>query len=311
MPDFTICIKQLTYEEVPASLWADLAYTIRLAFSEHRLNGLTMIPCSISREQLIDRSKQCVFFIAFDGEQIAGVISLRINQNKQSAPHGYLDITAVHPSYRRKKIAKSLHSELEKYAEQHHFTFLYLDTSCKATNARKHHASNGYKPWFYQQFASANYRSIVMRKDLTARLSTLRRFYSLTRSWILNHLRYNNEGLPSWFRQKTYFMAHPSRIGMKAFSKKLTLREIQETAYHLLVRFDAICQQHNLRYFLCYGSLIGAIRHKGFIPWDDDIDVTMPLPDYEKFIAIMQAQPKESDIGFMYGMKETEKTLHI
>ncbi len=50
----------------------------------------------------------------------------------------------------------------------------------------------------------------------------------------------------------------------------------------LLLKFDEICKKHGLRYWLAYGTLLGAIRHGGFIPWDDDVDVCMPREDYEK-----------------------------
>lgn len=54
----------------------------------------------------------------------------------------------------------------------------------------------------------------------------------------------------------------------------------------LVVEFDRVCKKHNLRYYLDGGSLLGAIRHNGFIPWDDDIDVVMPREDYEHFLKL-------------------------
>ena len=56
----------------------------------------------------------------------------------------------------------------------------------------------------------------------------------------------------------------------------------------MLVEFDAICQKHKLQYWLDSGTLLGAVRHQGFIPWDDDIDLAMPVEDYLKFIEIAQ-----------------------
>jgi lipopolysaccharide cholinephosphotransferase len=63
------------------------------------------------------------------------------------------------------------------------------------------------------------------------------------------------------------------------------INEIKKIELNILVHFDEFCKQHGLRYFLAYGTLIGAIRHQGFIPWDDDIDVYMPRPDYNRLIA--------------------------
>lgn len=64
------------------------------------------------------------------------------------------------------------------------------------------------------------------------------------------------------------------------------LSKLQIAELDILKTFIKICEENNLRYFLCYGSMIGAIRHQGFIPWDDDIDVAMPRPDYQKFMEI-------------------------
>lgn len=62
------------------------------------------------------------------------------------------------------------------------------------------------------------------------------------------------------------------------------LEKIQNTVYQILVDFDNFCAKHNLTYYLTYGTLIGAVRHQDFIPWDDDIDVSMPREDYDKLL---------------------------
>ena len=64
-------------------------------------------------------------------------------------------------------------------------------------------------------------------------------------------------------------------------TKNLT-KMIQDKELEMLLYFQKICEEHHLTFYLCGGGLIGAIRHKGFIPWDDDLDVFMPRPDYEK-----------------------------
>lgn len=66
--------------------------------------------------------------------------------------------------------------------------------------------------------------------------------------------------------------------------KRMTTREIQEVNLATLKFVDSFCKSHGIRYWLSDGTLIGAIRHNGFIPWDDDMDITMPRPDYERFV---------------------------
>jgi lipopolysaccharide cholinephosphotransferase len=70
---------------------------------------------------------------------------------------------------------------------------------------------------------------------------------------------------------------------------ELTLREIQKSSLDILKEVDFICKKLNLDYFIMYGTLIGAIRHKGFIPWDDDLDIMMPRPDYNRLIDYFSA----------------------
>lgn len=69
----------------------------------------------------------------------------------------------------------------------------------------------------------------------------------------------------------------------------LTLDEIHEEEVRLLLKFDAFCRDHGLRYSLCGGTLLGAVRHKGFIPWDDDIDLNMPRPDWDRLVSMRDA----------------------
>ena len=68
------------------------------------------------------------------------------------------------------------------------------------------------------------------------------------------------------------------------------LKEIQGIQLAMLKALIGICEKHRLRYFLLGGSALGAVRHQGVIPWDDDIDVGMPRPDYDRFLAVAQAE---------------------
>ena len=70
------------------------------------------------------------------------------------------------------------------------------------------------------------------------------------------------------------------------------LRVHQHRMMELLLAFDAICKRHQIRYWLIGGTLIGAARHQGFIPWDDDMDVQMLREDYLRMLEIL---PKELD----------------
>lgn len=71
---------------------------------------------------------------------------------------------------------------------------------------------------------------------------------------------------------------------MNVDKKPLGLEEIKSIELNLLKYFHKICEQNKFRYSLGGGTLLGAVRHNGFIPWDDDVDVMMPRPDYDAFI---------------------------
>ncbi len=69
----------------------------------------------------------------------------------------------------------------------------------------------------------------------------------------------------------------------KFLMEKMTIKEIQGVSLDILKDVQSFCESHNISYSLAYGTLIGAIRHKGFVPWDDDIDILIPRSDFERF----------------------------
>ena len=71
----------------------------------------------------------------------------------------------------------------------------------------------------------------------------------------------------------------------KGSTNQLTLSQIQQEELRIISCFADYCDANNLTYYLAYGSLLGAVRHEGFIPWDDDVDVLMPRKDYEQLSA--------------------------
>lgn len=74
---------------------------------------------------------------------------------------------------------------------------------------------------------------------------------------------------------------------------KLSLGEHQRIIYELLYAIDDFCNRNNIRYFLGYGTLLGAVRHHGIIPWDDDADIMMEREEYERFQELIIKNPPE------------------
>lgn len=95
---------------------------------------------------------------------------------------------------------------------------------------------------------------------------------------------------------------------MDDFEKDGKLRKLQLCELEILNEFVRICEKYRLRYFLAGGTLLGAVRHGGFIPWDDDIDVEMPRKDYELFA---QYCAVELGAGFFYQSPKTDSKYFL
>ena len=92
--------------------------------------------------------------------------------------------------------------------------------------------------------------------------------------------------------------------------REVTLDEMRTIQLDILNKIQEFCIKNNIRYSLCGGTLLGAVRHKGYIPWDDDVDIFMPRPDYERFFAsfngsydniVAQCYLNDNAILFYYG----------
>lgn len=99
------------------------------------------------------------------------------------------------------------------------------------------------------------------------------------------------------------------RDGFVVTSQRKKLWNVQ---LNLIAEVDRICKKYNLRWFAYAGTLLGAVRHRGFIPWDDDVDICMLRPDYEKFKQVIRAEIKEPyfvDAWYDYRLEDEEPEI--
>lgn len=93
--------------------------------------------------------------------------------------------------------------------------------------------------------------------------------------------------------------------GITIDKSRMTLKELQSQEFEILQEFQKFCDRFHLQYYLTAGTLLGAVRHQGFIPWDDDIDVCMPRADYNK----LQKLAAELPNGYFLQSFQTEKNF--
>ena len=74
--------------------------------------------------------------------------------------------------------------------------------------------------------------------------------------------------------------------------REMTPDELKQVGIEILKFIDIVCKENGIRYFILFGTLLGAVRHQGYIPWDDDIDIGMIREDYNRFIEVMKEQSK-------------------
>lgn len=89
--------------------------------------------------------------------------------------------------------------------------------------------------------------------------------------------------------------------------KKISIEETKKIQFEILKYVDNFCNEYNINYWLYYGSLLGCIRHEGYIPWDDDIDIAMLRKDYEKFIDIFNKKSNKYKVNCL----ENNKNFHL
>ncbi len=112
-------------------------------------------------------------------------------------------------------------------------------------------------------------------------------------------------GAPAGPPRSTAGSASPAQptAGSAGAADPGTLRRVQLAELEVLTELARRCEEASLRWFVIGGTLLGAVRHRGFIPWDDDIDVGMPRPDYERFAALAR---RSADPRFAWQASDTE-----
>lgn len=112
-------------------------------------------------------------------------------------------------------------------------------------------------------------------------------YYSIKLLKLLNKFKSKNESKTNPYMD---FLLKYTNIKTTGF-----LRDVQEFSIEILRFIDNVCKKYDLNYILAYGTLLGAVRHKGFIPWDEDLDIIMMRKDYNKLIEVLPSEINKID----------------
>ncbi len=233
---------------------------IHAAFSHYLKRGVYSLGSRIDDAMLRQMLDENLTIIAVDvTDAPIGVLFLSGKQD------GYIELLAIAPAIKRRGVGRALLSAAEDAIRKRGGKVICSDTSLKMRESRKWHQNNGFKCSSLVSFSSTDYYSIEFRKDLVRRpLGEIRCLAHFCLSCVI-----------------TMFTKKKGRDNRP--NNKLTLNEIQSVSLDILTKVHSFCKENGIKYSLAYGSLIGAIRHNGFIPWDDDVDIIMPRQDYERF----------------------------
>ena len=86
--------------------------------------------------------------------------------------------------------------------------------------------------------------------------------------------------------------------------REMTQEEVKQVGYEILTVIDDLCRKHEITYYLAYGTLLGAVRHKDFIPWDDDVDIGVSVSEYERFLQVLHEESQYQVLSFIARYQE-------